>query len=173
MTLLVIGDSITRYAHSIIRHHRIGLPEGGAAEASSVQAARIIDMEKQDVADWNELLDSGAVSRMRLAIGQLNQAFAESGRPEAAQNPQPGEPDGTFPEDAWMDARNGWYVIHSRYAGGMGTIDALPFGTQEAAHAFQRREGGQIVRFEAIPEDYIFGLSESPDSAGLPAGAPQ
>ncbi|MFC3340223.1 4Fe-4S binding protein [Paracandidimonas soli] len=96
VTLLVIGDSITRSAHSIIRHHRIGQPEGGTADAPSVQAARIIDMEKQDVAGWNELLDSGAVSRMRLTIGQLNQAFAESGRPEAAQNPQPGEPDGTF-----------------------------------------------------------------------------
>lgn len=99
------------------------------------------------------------------------------------------QPDGTLPDDSWMSIRDAWYVIHSRYAGGMGTLDALPFSTQEAAQAFQEREGGKIVRFDDMPDNYIFGLpelpaSDRPTTAGappseleradaLPAGAPE
>lgn len=81
--------------------------------------------------------------------------------------------DGTLPDDSWMNARDAWYLIHSRYEGGMGTLDALPFGTQEAAQAFRQREGGEIVRFDDMPEEYIFGLPELPASSQpAAAGAP-
>lgn len=86
-------------------------------------------------------------------------------------------PDETFPDDAWIDARASWYVIYSRYAGGMGTLDSLPFSTQEAAQAFSLKEGGHVVHFNDMPEDYIFGLPELTDTseqpkAGVPSSAP-
>ncbi|MYN12812.1 copper resistance protein CopZ [Pusillimonas sp. TS35] len=85
-------------------------------------------------------------------------------------------PEGNFPNDAWIDARKAHYVIHSRFTGGMGTQDALPFGTEDAAQAFQRLHGGEVISFETMPESYIFDAgmsvpvpSESPGTT--PAGA--
>ena len=84
--------------------------------------------------------------------------------------------EGQFPEQAWINARDAWYVIKSRYVGGMGAQDAFPFGAEAAAQAFQHQHGGDVVRFDTMPEDYIFGadISQSdPPEAGAPvAGVP-
>ncbi len=69
---------------------------------------------------------------------------------------------GQFPEQAWIPAQEAWYLIHSRYTGGMGTIDALPFSQEQAAQAFQEQYGGQLVRFKDMPENYIFGAVALP-----------
>lgn len=74
---------------------------------------------------------------------------------------------GNFAPDAWIPARDAWYLIHSRYAGGMGTIDAFPFGNQNAAQAFQQQHGGRIVRFDDMPENYIFGTDSLPPESSL------
>ena len=80
--------------------------------------------------------------------------------------------DGQFPEQAWINAREAWYVIKSRYVGGMGAQDALPFGNEAAAQAFRQQYGGDVVRFDTMPEEYIFGADISlsdPPEAGVPA----
>ncbi|HCB1211864.1 copper resistance protein CopZ [Alcaligenes faecalis] len=70
--------------------------------------------------------------------------------------------DGQFPEQAWIPAQDAWYLIYSRYTGGMGTIDALPFSLEQAAKDFQQQHGGQLVRFADMPENYIFGAVALP-----------
>lgn len=79
----------------------------------------------------------------------------------AAQNwrqPEPG---------TWTEARDAWFVIHSDRRGGMGAPEAVPFSDKGAAEAFQIAHGGDIVRFDSIPQDYVLGPVELPDQ---PAG---
>jgi len=79
------------------------------------------------------------------------------------------QPDGSFPEDAWIDAHEAWYLIESRFIGGMGVPDAVPFSDQEAAAPYQEKYGGHIVRFDDVPESYIFGPAEPPTGVELGA----
>lgn len=73
-------------------------------------------------------------------------------------------PDQSFPDDAWIDAQQAWYLILSSYIGGMGVHDALPFSDQAAARRYQQQYGGHIVAFDDVPRDYIFGPGElAPD----------
>src|SRR5690606_14491307 len=48
--------------------------------------------------DWNSLVEQGALTRMHLSIGEVNQAFVESGNEAAAKRPQSGDPEDTFIE---------------------------------------------------------------------------
>ncbi|MER1967150.1 nitrous oxide reductase accessory protein NosL [Castellaniella sp. GW247-6E4] len=64
---------------------------------------------------------------------------------------------GSPPSDAWIDAREAYYLIEGGAIGGMGAPDALPFLHEEDAQASGRRHGGRVVRFEDMPEDYILG----------------
>lgn len=74
-------------------------------------------------------------------------------------------PDGSFPDDAWIDAHDAWYLIGSRFVGGMGVPDAVPFSDQDAAMRYQEKYGGHVVAFKDVPQDYIFGPGEPlPDS---------
>ena len=59
-------------------------------------------------------------------------------------------------DNAWIDAKTAYYVINSKFIGGMGTEDALPFSTQSAAEAFVKQHGGEIVAFDAVPDAFIY-----------------
>src|SRR3546814_831180 len=48
------------------------------------------------VQPWQALLDSGAVQRLRLSVADVNQAFAQAGRADAAARPETGNPADTF-----------------------------------------------------------------------------
>lgn len=65
-------------------------------------------------------------------------------------------PDGAADLKAWVDARQAFYVIGSRFVGGMGAEDAMPFSDQARALAFAQANGGRVVRFADVPEDYVF-----------------
>ena len=60
----------------------------------------------------------------------------------------------------WVDARRAWYVIGSARKGGMGGDEAVPFGQELTARQFAETHGGQVVAFDAVPEDYILGDTE-------------
>lgn len=66
--------------------------------------------------------------------------------------------------DNWIDADAAVFVIGSRQAGAMGMPEAIPFGSRKAADDFVAREGGAIVKFADIPDQYL-----GPANAG-PAG---
>ena len=55
-----------------------------------------------------------------------------------------------------MDAYQAYYVIESRFIGGMGAEDALPFADKAQAEAFAAKNGGKVVAFNEMPEEYIF-----------------
>ena len=75
--------------------------------------------------------------------------------------------DTTPDPDAWTDARTAHFVINSRLQGGMGGDDAFPFSNREAAERFVSRNGGTILGFSEIPEDYILNYESS-----MPAPSP-
>ncbi|MCE3249740.1 MAG: nosL [Geminicoccaceae bacterium] len=57
----------------------------------------------------------------------------------------------------WIDANEAWFVIGSSARGGMGAEEAVPFSTENAASAFAKKSGGEVVRFADIPADYVLG----------------
>jgi copper chaperone NosL len=67
----------------------------------------------------------------------------------------------------WTEARDAWFLIYSDRRGGMGAPEAVPFSDKAAAEAFRIAHGGQIVRFDDIPQDYVLGPVELDDQ---PAG---
>ena len=56
----------------------------------------------------------------------------------------------------WIDARTAHYVIESRYIGGMGTQDAIPFSDMAKAQEFVNKNGGRIVKFDDVPDSFIY-----------------
>ncbi|GGE81882.1 NosL copper chaperone [Stappia taiwanensis] len=68
-------------------------------------------------------------------------------------------------EGNWIDADDAWFVIGSRTRGGMGAPEAIPFGTEADADAFAAENGGAIMRFDAIPTDYVLAPVASEGSA--------
>lgn len=70
--------------------------------------------------------------------------------------------------DNWIDARQAFFVIGSDRKGGMGAAEAVPFSSEEAAAAFAKDHGGETVRFDEVPRDYIL---EQEVAGGAPAPA--
>lgn len=63
--------------------------------------------------------------------------------------------------ESWIDAKQAYYVIESTSIGGMGEPDALPFKDLGLAEQFILNQGGKIVSFADMPEDYIFRAPRS------------
>lgn len=98
VTLMVVGDSITRSALTVIKAYGSGGVAGNGAGAAPAEPAeqRSINTEMGEPQSWQELLDSGAVGHLRLTVADVNAAFARLGRPQALQRPEPGDPDDEF-----------------------------------------------------------------------------
>lgn len=61
----------------------------------------------------------------------------------------------------WIAAGKAWYVIDSMRRGGMSDAETFPFGEEARARQFAAANGGRVVRFDEMPEDYIFPAVES------------
>ena len=57
----------------------------------------------------------------------------------------------------WVDARQASFVIGSRRQGGMGGEEAVPFSDKAAADKFVAENGGRVVSFSEVPNDYVLG----------------
>lgn len=53
-----------------------------------------------------------------------------------------------------------WFVIESEKQGSMGAPEAIPFNSEQAAHAFVESYGGRVLRLEDIPDSYILGPTQ-------------
>ena len=97
VTLMVIGDSITRSVMAVARHYNIGKSRQDAAPvvAEPVQK-RIIDMSRDEIKSWDTLLEEGAVRNLHVSINDVNRTFEETGRQGAIDKPEKGDPDDTF-----------------------------------------------------------------------------
>lgn len=99
VTLMVIGDSITRSAIAVARAYGVdgAAPAGTQAAAPAVAApARLIDESRDAVDPWQALLDAGAVRNLRLSPEDVNRVFRESGRQDAAERGQEAADDALF-----------------------------------------------------------------------------
>lgn len=99
VTLMVIGDSITRSAIAVARAYGVdgAATAGTQAAAPAVAApARLIDESRDAVEPWQALLDAGAVRNLRLSPGDVNRVFRESGRQDAAERGQDAADDALF-----------------------------------------------------------------------------
>jgi len=59
----------------------------------------------------------------------------------------------------WVDARKAFFVIGSRMKGGMGADEAVPFSAREAAETFASENGGRVLAFAEVPEDYVLNAT--------------
>jgi len=57
----------------------------------------------------------------------------------------------------WVDARKAWFVIGSDASGGMGAPELVPFGVEDDALGFAEEHGGEVFRYEAIPDNLFLG----------------
>ncbi|MBW7851351.1 MAG: regulatory protein NosR [Rhodospirillales bacterium] len=92
VTVLVIGDTITRAAVRVARAR--GLGTAGAAPAPEAAPRRGIDMTREGTQSWEELVGDGSVRRLHLTVGEVNEAFANLG--PSAPPPDPADPASTF-----------------------------------------------------------------------------
>lgn len=61
--------------------------------------------------------------------------------------------------DNWIHASKAWYVIGSKFSGGMGAPEAIPFSSKNKAQLFAEQEGGAVYDFTTIPREYIVKFS--------------
>ena len=94
VTVMVIDDSILRAAIKVARRHGLGGLKPLAATAEGPR--RVIDESVTGTADWIGLTGDGSVRRLLLTVGDVNQAFEQSGDLAAAQRPEADRPEETY-----------------------------------------------------------------------------
>ncbi|MHC3908297.1 hypothetical protein ACMZ4X_01517 [Achromobacter marplatensis] len=95
VTLMVIGDSITRSAIAVARAYGVDKTAAGQPAAAPA-AARQVDEALSAVESWQSLQEAGAVRRLRLSPEDVDLAFRQSGRQDAARHGQEAAQDDTF-----------------------------------------------------------------------------
>jgi NosR/NirI family nitrous oxide reductase transcriptional regulator len=95
VSMMVIGDSITRSAIAVARSRGLGgaQPTVGAAVPQEV---RTVDEAKTEIEDWPALVGDGSVRRLHLSVAEINQAFEKTGNQAATEHPEAGDPDDVF-----------------------------------------------------------------------------
>lgn len=94
VTVIVMDDSILRSSIRVARRYGLGgiAPAGGEERA----VKRVLDVNQRTIADWAGLVGSESVGNLALSLGDVNQAFAETGNAVAAQRPELGDPEESF-----------------------------------------------------------------------------
>jgi NosR/NirI family nitrous oxide reductase transcriptional regulator len=95
VTMMVIGDSITKSAIRLARSRRLGNASTARAPMPPAETKKI-DLSNRNIEDWTTLLGDGSVRRLSLTVGEINEGFANSGNAEAARYPQEGDPADIF-----------------------------------------------------------------------------
>lgn len=70
--------------------------------------------------------------------------------------------------DNWIEARSALFVIESRRQGGMGAPETIPFSDRADAEKFVADNGGRIVAFAEVPQDYVLGSEPTADASAAP-----
>lgn len=68
--------------------------------------------------------------------------------------------------DNWIEARSALFVIESRMQGGMGAPETIPFSDRAAAEKFAAENGGRIVAFSDVPQDYVLSSEPAQEKTG-------
>jgi NosR/NirI family transcriptional regulator, nitrous oxide reductase regulator len=95
VTTMVIGDSITRSAIRIARSRGLGTAQAALASAAPAEVKKV-DNAKTGIEDWPALIGDGSVRRLSISVGEINNAFAKSGNPAAADHLEEGPESDSF-----------------------------------------------------------------------------
>lgn len=94
VTVLVMGDSISRAAVQLIRSNRLG---GDVAVTKTEPTfIRKLDPSKSEVRDWETLVGDGSVRSLRMTVGEVSEDFRKAGKTVAADKPETHDPNGRF-----------------------------------------------------------------------------
>jgi len=94
VTVMVIGDSIMRSAMLVAQRltQAEQAPQAHSGGPVLLQERRVVNMNKDGVSDWKTLLEQGAVTRLRLTVGDVNKRLTESGHADAViKDEKPGD----------------------------------------------------------------------------------
>lgn len=94
VTVLVMGDSVSRAAVQLIRANRIGV--GLAPTAAPSSENRKLDLTKTATSDWQTLLGDGSVRSLRMTVGEVSDAFRAARQTIAADKPETKNRDDRF-----------------------------------------------------------------------------
>ena len=95
VTVMVMDDTILRSAIKVARE--FGLSGLRAVKKQSGPLAAV-NTEISNIEDWTGLVSDGSVTRLKISLAQINQAFEDSSNPLARQFPEEGEPNEVFIE---------------------------------------------------------------------------
>jgi len=95
VTVMVMDDNILRAAIKVARNFGLS---GLAIERKQTGPVATVNSEINVVKNWDDLLREGSVRRLKITLGQINQAFKELGDSRALAYPEEGEPDEIFIE---------------------------------------------------------------------------
>ncbi len=93
VTVLVIDDSIRISAFRAARALGLG---GLAAKNSAPRIIKTLDTTSTQTHDWLDLIGNGSVRRLKLSIGDINEAFKKTGNDKAIKRPTPGGDNDVF-----------------------------------------------------------------------------
>ncbi|MDR3439371.1 4Fe-4S binding protein [Telmatospirillum sp.] len=96
VTVMVLGDTLTKSAIAIAKSRKLGPYAGQSTEAVQEAPQRRIDPDKTGEASWQELLGDGSVRRLHLSVADINQTFARAPDPRAGERPEAGPDDDSF-----------------------------------------------------------------------------
>jgi len=93
VTVMIIDDTILRAGIKV--SWALGL--GGMSGSDLATGPKFTISQKTGPAkSWQDLLGEGAVRRITVDVGQINEAFARSGNKKAAARPEKGDPNDTY-----------------------------------------------------------------------------
>ncbi len=93
VTVMIIDDTVLRAGIKVAQ--ALGL--GGMAKASGPTGPQFtLRQDVNELKTWAELAGSGAIRRITMDVGQINQAFEATGDAKAAARPEPGDAADTY-----------------------------------------------------------------------------
>jgi NosR/NirI family nitrous oxide reductase transcriptional regulator len=95
VTVMVMDDNILRSAIKVARIYGLS---GLEAEQKQTGPVASVNTEINNIEDWQTLVDEGSVHSLKITVGQINEAFKNSGEPLALDFPEEGEADEIFIE---------------------------------------------------------------------------
>ena len=95
VTVMVMDDTIIRSAIKVAR--KFGL-SGLRLERKQAGPVASVNTEISQVEDWTGLVSDGSVTRLKISLAQINQAFKDSANPLALDFPEEGGSDEVFIE---------------------------------------------------------------------------
>ena len=90
VTVTVIAESMVRAATKVARAEGMGGP------IAAQTAARHLDPAREAPADWNALVEEGAVRRLSLSVGDVTEAFKRAGNQNGVEHPEAEDPAAVF-----------------------------------------------------------------------------